>query len=152
MGFDSIIKYLMNRSNGSPQVTKRDTLQVCGEKSAIDLPSICNDLPLDLSITRVLPSTSNENVTIKEASAVSRKRQREDQSSEELEISIQKKSLGIPKMHKGADYISRKRSDINKPAENDVSLTHQNSIEGQKIPNGLEVIKIKKQSLQENQK
>merc|ERR1711915_155919 len=151
-GFDSIIKYLMNRSDGSPQVTKRDTLQVCGEKSVIDLPSICNDLPLDLSITRVLPSTNNENVTIKEASSVSRKRQREDQSSEELEISIKKKSLGIPKMHKGADNISRKRSDINKPEENYVSLSHQTTIEGQKIPNGLEVIKIKKQSLQENQK
>merc|ERR1711915_43031 len=70
--------------------------------------------------------------------------------SEELEISIKKKSLGIPKMHKGA--ISRKRSNINKPAENDVSLTHQNTIEGQKIPNCLEVIKIKKQSSHENQK
>jgi len=151
-GFDSIITYLMNRSNGSPQVIKRDTLQVCGEKNALDLPSICNDLPLDLSITRVLPSSRNESATIKEASAISRKRQREDQSSEELEISIKKKSLGIPKIHKEADYISRKRSDINKPEENHVSLTHQNTIEGQKIPNGLEVIKIKNQSSQENQK
>merc|ERR1711915_770853 len=71
---------------------------------------------------------------------------------EELEISIKKKSLVIPKMHKEADCISRKRSDINNSEENDISLTHQNTFEGKRIPNGLEVIKIKKQSSQENQK